>query len=214
MGNQKILEEKLDPGYEPTLAEVTEYAEWLGMDLELEKELLWIARQGLTAKLPPEWKPCQNEDGQLYYFNFDTGNSVWEHPCDTVSKQLYKQEKAARAVQRVNAMHEDSPSAIMAHHAPTLPYMEEANLAFDVVHDAVEEECRAEAGNDLALSSRECRGLRLSDIDLCQGSAMPVSGQQEEVANITSDCSVHSCTPPVHVLEVLHRFLPLLLCHE
>jgi hypothetical protein len=28
----------------------------------------------------------QNEEGQLYYFNFDTGDSVWEHPCDTLAK--------------------------------------------------------------------------------------------------------------------------------
>lgn len=36
--------------------------------------------------LPPGWKPCQEENGELYYFNFDTGKSSWDHPCDEIYK--------------------------------------------------------------------------------------------------------------------------------
>ena len=34
---------------QPTQQEVHEYAKWLGMDLEGDKELLWIAREGLKV---------------------------------------------------------------------------------------------------------------------------------------------------------------------
>ena len=51
-GDSIILEEEIDPNYEPTQDEVIEYAKWLGMDLEADKSLLWIAREGLKA-------PCQ-----------------------------------------------------------------------------------------------------------------------------------------------------------
>ena len=60
-------------------AEMIDYAKWLGMDLETEKDLMWIAREGLKAPLPEHWKPCKAPDtGDIYYFNFQTGESVWK----------------------------------------------------------------------------------------------------------------------------------------
>ena len=65
------------------------------MDLEKEKDLMWIAREGLKAPLPDNWKPCKAPDtGDIYYFNFQTGESVWDHPCDEYYKNLYATEKA------------------------------------------------------------------------------------------------------------------------
>ena len=84
-GDSVILEEEIDESYEPTEAEVKEYAEWLGMDVETEKDLFWIAREGLKAPLPENWKPCKTKDtDEIYYFNFNTGESKWDHPCDEV----------------------------------------------------------------------------------------------------------------------------------
>lgn len=60
---------------------VVEYAQWLGMDLDNDQDLFWVAREGLMAPLPPEWKPCketESEDSQVYYFNFETGESTWD----------------------------------------------------------------------------------------------------------------------------------------
>ena len=42
-------------------------------DLEADKELFWVAREGLKAPLPPDWKPCKSPDGEIYYFNFSNG---------------------------------------------------------------------------------------------------------------------------------------------
>lgn len=50
---------------------------------------MWIARQGLSAALPSGWRAClDHDDDELYYFNFDTGQSIWEHPRDNDFKKL------------------------------------------------------------------------------------------------------------------------------
>jgi hypothetical protein len=92
---QVVLEEEIDPNYEPTNEEIEEYATWLGMDLQNDNELFWIAKEGLKAPLPPDWKPCKSPEGEIYYFNFSNGESVWDHPCDEYYKKLYKDEKDA-----------------------------------------------------------------------------------------------------------------------
>jgi hypothetical protein len=69
-----------------------EYATWLGMNLPEESELLWVAREGLKAPLPEHWKPCRSEDDEIYYFNFQSGESVWEHPCDDYYRKLFTEE--------------------------------------------------------------------------------------------------------------------------
>ena len=55
---------------------------------------MWIAREGLKAPLPEHWKPCKTPTGDIYYFNFQSGDSVWDHPCDEYYKKLYATEKA------------------------------------------------------------------------------------------------------------------------
>jgi hypothetical protein len=37
--------------------------------------------------------PSQNITGDLYYFNFDTGQSIWDHPCDEHYRKLVIQER-------------------------------------------------------------------------------------------------------------------------
>ncbi|KAJ3034745.1 hypothetical protein HDV00_004723 [Rhizophlyctis rosea] len=94
--SQQVLEEEFDEDYEPTEEEIAEYAKFLGMDPHTDQDLFWIARESLKAPLPPNWKPCQNEDGNIYYFNFTTGESIWDHPCDEHYRKLYDREKAKR----------------------------------------------------------------------------------------------------------------------
>eukprot|EP00698_Gefionella_okellyi_P016006 TRINITY_DN4556_c0_g1_i1.p1 TRINITY_DN4556_c0_g1~~TRINITY_DN4556_c0_g1_i1.p1 ORF type:complete len:1040 (+),score=375.83 TRINITY_DN4556_c0_g1_i1:43-3120(+) len=93
-GGSIVLEEDYDESYEPTPEEIEEYAKWLGMDLKVDQDLLWIAREALKAPLPPGWKPCKTgENGDLYYFHFQTGESTWDHPSDDHYKKLYATEK-------------------------------------------------------------------------------------------------------------------------
>lgn len=95
-----------------------DYAKWLGMDLETEKDLMWIAREGLKAPLPEHWKPCKAPDtGDIYYFNFQTGESVWDHPCDEYYKNLYATEKAN--LERRRATERERPASAAAGARPT-----------------------------------------------------------------------------------------------
>ena len=89
-----VLEEEIDPNYVPSESEILEYAKWLGMDMEKDQDLIWISKEGLMAPLPKNWKPCKTRDtGDIYYFNFSTGESTWDHPCDGYYKRLYEDEK-------------------------------------------------------------------------------------------------------------------------
>lgn len=61
-----------------------------------DHDLFWIAKEGLKAPLPEPWKPCKTAKKEIYYFNFQTGESIWEHPCDQHYKQLYLEEKGKK----------------------------------------------------------------------------------------------------------------------
>lgn len=64
------------------------------MDIVDDKELFWIAREGLKAPLPKDWKPCKTQDTEeIYYFNFTTGASTWDHPCDGYYRNMYQENK-------------------------------------------------------------------------------------------------------------------------
>ncbi|RNF12839.1 uncharacterized protein Tco025E_06402 [Trypanosoma conorhini] len=89
-----VLPDPCDPNSVPTQEEVEEYAEWLGIDVEREPGLLWIAREGLRRPLPAEWKACRTGEGEVYYFNFLTGDSKWEHPTDEAFKEKVVEERA------------------------------------------------------------------------------------------------------------------------
>eukprot|EP00931_Biecheleriopsis_adriatica_P074543 TRINITY_DN48582_c0_g1_i1.p1 TRINITY_DN48582_c0_g1~~TRINITY_DN48582_c0_g1_i1.p1 ORF type:complete len:306 (-),score=64.87 TRINITY_DN48582_c0_g1_i1:87-1004(-) len=96
-GKATVLDECLDPDYEPAQEELEEYAAWLGMDLEADRDLFWIARAGLKETCPEPWKPCQTESGDIFYFNFKTGDSIWDHPCDQHYKDLYQEHKRQKS---------------------------------------------------------------------------------------------------------------------
>ncbi|XP_066059530.1 centrosomal protein of 164 kDa isoform X2 [Chamaea fasciata] len=93
IGDQLILEEE-DNEYIPKEHEIRSFAPTIGIDPDKESELLWLARECLVTPLPPEWKACQDiGGGNIYYFNFENGCSMWEHPCDEHYKQLVIQER-------------------------------------------------------------------------------------------------------------------------
>ncbi|XP_061637663.1 centrosomal protein of 164 kDa-like isoform X4 [Phyllopteryx taeniolatus] len=93
IGNQLILEEDFDENYIPSDQDIREYAMQIGIDLDNETELMWLAREGIVAPLPPEWKPCQDVTGEIYYYNFSSGDSTWDHPCDEHYRGLVIQER-------------------------------------------------------------------------------------------------------------------------
>ena len=77
----------------PTEDEVLEFAEYLGIDLEKEQDLLWIAREGVVAPVPAPWKACTENGDDVFYFNFETGESIWDHPADERYRQLLEEKR-------------------------------------------------------------------------------------------------------------------------
>lgn len=70
-------------GYNPDAKEIEEYGLWLGLNRQTDHDLfLEIAVDGLKAPLPEDWKPCKTDKDEVYYFNFSTGESIWDHPAD------------------------------------------------------------------------------------------------------------------------------------
>ncbi|ESL10356.1 hypothetical protein TRSC58_01913, partial [Trypanosoma rangeli SC58] len=88
-----VLADTVDADYEPTQEEVEEFAEWMGMHLPADKEFLHIAREGLKAPLPEYWRPCRTNEEEIYYFNFRTGDSTWNHPMDEFFRQKFLKAK-------------------------------------------------------------------------------------------------------------------------
>lgn len=107
INGQLILEEEYDENYQPTEQEIFEYAQSIGIDPIREKDLLFIAREGIVAPLPPDWKPCQDASGDIYYFNFQTGDSVWDHPCDDYYRNMVIEEKRRRSAMGTSSKKEN-----------------------------------------------------------------------------------------------------------
>ena len=68
---------------------VYEYAEYLGMDVNEDAELLWIAEQALRAPVPQGWEEKIDPFDDLYFFNETTYQSTRRHPMDAYYQQLY-----------------------------------------------------------------------------------------------------------------------------
>jgi hypothetical protein len=92
-----LPDEEMNINYEPCDEEIQEYAEYLGIDLEEDKDLLYIARDGLRAPLPEPWKACRTQEGEIYYYNTDTSLSRWEHPLDEFYRKQYQTLKAQKS---------------------------------------------------------------------------------------------------------------------
>ena len=79
------MEDSDDEEYEPTEQgkhpylisifdlEIIGYAEFLGMDLKEDADLLYIAEEGLKAPVPEPWKAFSNDKDEIYYTNSVTG---------------------------------------------------------------------------------------------------------------------------------------------
>ena len=56
----EFMEEELDDNYNPDQGEIEEYARFLGMEIDEDEELFYIAKEGLKAPLPASWRPCKS----------------------------------------------------------------------------------------------------------------------------------------------------------
>lgn len=82
--------------------EVEAYAEWVGIDMEFERDLFDLAGEGLLAKLPAGWQACRASDSDqaedVFYWYGASQTSVWEHPMDEVYRQKVMEAREQRCV--------------------------------------------------------------------------------------------------------------------
>ena len=85
----------------PGRGDILDFAMYLGMDPEEDREFFWIAEETLYAPLPDGW--CQARDhsstgrGDLYYWKEGAEASVtWSHPLDKFFKALFERLKAEK----------------------------------------------------------------------------------------------------------------------
>ena len=103
--NEDVLE------HTATEEEVRSFASKIGMQFPEDEEFLSIARAGVRARLPDEWKPCQvSGESDMFYFNFSTGQSQWEHPCIQIHKDKFAAAKAAANVATAKPLSDITPS--------------------------------------------------------------------------------------------------------
>jgi len=100
-GNKGVIVLDQEDHRIPNEEEVLEYAEYLGIDLDREKDLLWIAREGVTAPVPAPWKACTENGDDIFYFNFETGDSIWDHPSDEHYKKLLQEKRLEKSAAKI-----------------------------------------------------------------------------------------------------------------
>ena len=83
--------------------EIIEYAQFLGMDLKEDKDLVYIAKEGLKAPLPENFKPYKRRNGEIVYVNLETNEFQEEHPCDEYYRGLYLEAKRKKNQKQTNS---------------------------------------------------------------------------------------------------------------
>ncbi|KAF7251388.1 hypothetical protein EG68_08708 [Paragonimus skrjabini miyazakii] len=84
-----ILSENCDQS--PNDEEIKLYADSIGIDLHKEPELIWLAKEGISAPVPKGWQVLQDENNQIFYYNSASGQSLWEHPLDAFYRNQVRQ---------------------------------------------------------------------------------------------------------------------------
>jgi hypothetical protein len=55
-------------------------AEYLGVTVKREPDLMWIAKQAVQCALPPNWVEAEDEQGNAFFHNTSSGQSQAKHP--------------------------------------------------------------------------------------------------------------------------------------
>lgn len=63
------------------------------MILPEDEAFLYLAREGITAPLPPNWMAYERNDGEVYYKHRITQEKTYDHPTDIEYRKKYEELK-------------------------------------------------------------------------------------------------------------------------
>ena len=66
----------------------------------IDRELMYIAKQGLMEPVPAPWEAQRDARDMILYYNTETGQETHQHPCDEAYRLLFKQKRFALLKQR------------------------------------------------------------------------------------------------------------------
>jgi hypothetical protein len=200
-----VLDESIDENWEPTDAEVREYAVWLGMSLPTDDKFLYIAKEGLKAPLPPPWKPCKTSEGEIFYFNFSTGESVWDHPCDEFYRNQYTSAKAeAQAQAEAQVQAETARAQVLA----------EMEASMNTFLGSSEPSAQPSAEAVLRRAKKMTRKAERGDVAAALGEARKLLANSKAAAQLHAALaeplrrSVETRSPALNCPPAVHRTLP------
>lgn len=95
-------------------ADLIQYGQTLGLDLVQHEDLLWAVQEAFDAPLPCSWSEHTDDDGRVYFFNESNSQSTWEHPMDSVYRELFSIIQRAREAD-VTSSEEACAAVVSAH---------------------------------------------------------------------------------------------------
>lgn len=89
-------------------SDLRSYAKSLGLELEVDPDMAWVAKEAFDASLPPSWSEHTDGEGRIYFFNQVSQESSWSHPMDAVFRELVEQIKTLRRLDLPESSLEES----------------------------------------------------------------------------------------------------------
>ncbi|CAE8652044.1 unnamed protein product, partial [Polarella glacialis] len=76
-----------------------EYGLSLGVDLDVDgdEDLSWAVQEAFNAPLASSWTEYMDDSGRAYYVKEGSSQSTWEHPMDSVYRELIEMIRQARS---------------------------------------------------------------------------------------------------------------------
>lgn len=106
-------QEGLDTGHHDE-ADIQQYGQTLGVDMEQHGDLLWAVQEAFNAPLPCSWTEHTDDEGRVYFYNESSTQSTWEHPMDIVYRELLSIVQRAREADM--AASEEACAAVVQSH--------------------------------------------------------------------------------------------------
>lgn len=80
-------------------ADLCAYGRSLGVDVDCDDDLAAVVQEAFHAPLPKSWTEYADDTGRVYYYNEASNQSAWEHPMDSVYRELLSLVGQVRAEQ-------------------------------------------------------------------------------------------------------------------